>query len=156
MDTIEILGWIVCVCISIAPIAFPDPVTFAKTYFTILIIMSVILEIVRISLAHFLPDQEWVMRPENSPCKGFIPGMSFAYNGGFVSGHIAATAFASTLLFIAYPNIWSLLVGIGASVIIFLFRYYGRCHTKLQLVCGWIVGFLVALYSQRFFTKKLI
>ena len=144
-NVINILGWIICGCVAFAPIAFPKPRQFARRYYVILLIMSVILEIVRISLAHLLPHEEWVMRPKDSPCKGFIPGLKFAYNGGMPSGHLAGTAFAFVLLYYAYPSVLTLFSLGVASIIIFLFRFLARCHTPFQLVIGWIIGFVVAV-----------
>lgn len=153
---VEMLGWFVTVCFLVTPLlAYVSrlgpmvfTLKFVKVYYIVLITMALVLEIVRVTLAHVFPTQSWIQRPTGSTCNHL--GITWAYSGGMPSGHEAATAFAFTLLVFAFPGVWSVLTLIAASVTIYLFRYLALCHNPPQLIAGWLIGFIVALVTRAY------
>ena len=154
---IDTLGWSVLLAALSGPIFFPNPWRFAKSYYIIIAILSVLLEIIRVSLAKLFPKVVSFKRPDGSHCQQTVPGckwandiLSASYVGGMPSGHLAICSMFAAFLLLAYPTVLTFVFGLTCVVIIGMFRYVNKCHRPVQIYAGAAIGILTALLAEEF------
>jgi membrane-associated phospholipid phosphatase len=110
-------------------------------YYSGLFFMSIILAIVRYLLRHTFPEQHAFMRP----CERSGDCSDPAHQGGMPSGHMAATLYAFTSLYVATPSLVTASLLLASGAIMGESRFRRRFHTMPQIVLGAATGILSVL-----------
>lgn len=137
-----ILGNIATFVAVAGPIFFADPWGVAPKYYSVLLALSLVLMLLRGILVRAFPKVKAFARPKKHG--GDFKILEFFYRGGMPSGHLGTVALFCTLLFIAYPTVVTLIIGLAAMLVVALYRYCNEFHTIPQLLAGAASGVVTA------------
>jgi membrane-associated phospholipid phosphatase len=135
----NIIELIILIIIIILPFIVKKSINKIKYYVSILFLLFII-EIIKIILMYLLPNNKFIKRPSN------LCGL----NGGIPSGHTSITAYALTILFIIYPNIFIGTICIFLILLMGYSRYINICHSILQIFVGACIGILYGFYIFKY------
>ena len=142
------LGWSITMSIFLIPLLLFYITTRLDVrhalivYYSILAIQGIVGECLRVSLVMIFPSVEFFKRP-SSTC-GRTMGLGRVFNGGFPSGHVSATSYMFTLIYILFPSYATLLAALTMTATMAAYRMSIGCHTLYQTLAGAILGICAA------------